>query len=679
MKSLLLSFYVLSCWLSSSLFSNLVASNQTNESLTQAISHQGVLDAHKWNFLEKEIFLVGEWKVIWSELVKPEDFEQRFNGDYFTLPNHWNNVEKPGMNNSFGVATFQLKLKLPTHERGLTFHVVSPNSAWRLFVDGQLVGGNGVVSKDRTIYQPHYISRFLTAKDKQSTLTLQVANFSHANGGPEHAIAIWDKPNLTERLHFMSLWFVLALGVLFCVGLIHLIFYLADRKHNENSVVHLWFSTLCFILVIRISGVIPYFHLYTPESSYWSDLKIAYLTLFAAPAVYLLFFRSAFPKQFPKRLTNYLVWFSLAWVGFVLFTSQNIYTQTRDFSIGLNVFVIIYSVIFTIIAKIKNESGSGIILVSNSIFAVTAINDAIIYTQGVTGFDMTPFGIMVLGLGYSFALLQRLQEAYKLTRDSSRALEKLNLELENQVLERTRSFKSAAAKAESSARDKEQFIAAARHDLRQPLAALGLFNVALKESTQDTTISSLIKKQGEAIRNLRGLFKDTFDIGKTDSLQRKPEFIELAVSQLLETLCDGFKIQAEAKNIKLKAIFDAGKITTDPAMLQRIMSNLIDNALKAARSHVLVTAQCKKDKWIFEVSDDGLGIKPSDVNKIFGFYVTLGDENQSEDKAYGLGLYVVKEFTKSLKGTIAVSETSKKGSTFTLTIEHSPKQNLSHQ
>lgn len=670
-----ISFYASVVFLISSFPTLSLAGDSATNDLIVAEAKQGVLNAVEWKFLEKELFLVGEWQVIWSELVNPNDFDQQYRGDVFALPNNWNNVANSGIVNSFGVATFRIKLKLPTHKQGLTFHIVSPNSAWRLYVDDQLLGGNGVVADNQSEYQAHYISRFFPAKDQTSTLTLQVANFSHAYGGPEYAIALWDKAKLNERLHFMSLWFVLALGVLSCVGLIHLIFYIADKKYRENGIVHFWFSVLCFILVVRISGVIPYFHLYTPESAYWSSLKIAYTTLFAAPAVYLLFFRSAFPQQFPDRLTKYLIWFSLGWTVFVLVTTENIYTQTRDFSIALNIFVIAYSLIFTITAKQQGEPGAGVILFSNFIFAFAAINDAIIYTQGGNGFDMTPFGIMVLGLGYSYALLQRLQETHRESRDNSKALEKLNLGLEEQVRDRTRSFKSAAAKAENSTREKTRFIAAARHDLRQPLAALGLFNVTLQRSTKNSKISPLLEEQGEAIRNLRTLLKDALDSSKSDSLQREPEFVELTVSKLLTSVCSGFKIRSDVQNIQFDSQFDTGTIVTDSAMLQRILSNLIDNALKAARSHILVTAQCKENAWIFEVSDDGSGINPSDTNKIFGFYVTIGDENQSEDNSYGLGLYVVKEFTKSLKGTIEVSETSTLGSTFTLTIGHRRQKN----
>ena len=638
-------------------------------------AQQGVLSAKHWSFINRELFLTGEWDVVWGELVAPNEFEGRFKGDTFHLPNNWNSVTTEPMNGPFGVATFRLRLRLPKHPRGLTFHIVSPNSAWRLYVDSEFVGGNGVVSDDAEKFKAHYISRFLAAKDENSTLVLQVANFSHAYGGPQHAMALWDKPTLTERLHFMSLWFVLALGVLLCIGLIHIIFYIADKKYQEAGSVHLWFALLCFILVFRISGIIPFFHLYTPESLYWSDLTITYITLFTAPAVYLLFFRSAFPKQFPDKLTRSIAFFSLAWAVFVLFSPERMYTHLRDFAIFINVFVIGYSLIFNVFAIRAGESGARTIFVSNTLFGLAAVNDAVTYSQGGNGFDMTPFGIMILGLGYSYALLQRLQSAYKATRESALALEQLNVKLEQTVRERTRSFKSAAAKAENSAREKTRFIAAASHDLRQPLAALGLFNATLKQGINEPKKLELIDQQSDAIKNLRNLLKDTLEASKVDSFQREPEVVEINVSNLLETLCNGFMLRAEALNIKLSTQFDQGTVFSDSVMLQRILSNLIDNALKAARSQVSVRAEFKNAIWVFSVTDDGRGIAPSDVNKIFEYYVTLDNgsdvPNQnalSSNEGYGLGLFVVKEFTKILGGEVVIAKTSDQGSTFELLL-----------
>ncbi len=472
----------------------------------------------------------------------------------------------------------------------------------------------------------------------------------------------------------MTFYYVLVLGVLFSIGLFHLIFYLADRDDRENGPVHLWFSLLCFILVVRISGVIPYFHIYFPESAYWANLKLVYLSLFAAPSVYLLFFCSAFPDHFPKQISRWIIHFGLAMSIFVLITPESIYTHTRDFSIALNVSVILFTLIFTFRAMRDKQPGAGAILISNFIFFLTAINDAVIYTDNGNGFDLTPFGVLVLGVGYSYALLLRLQRSFHHARRTSRELESLNLELEKQVHNRTRSFKAAAARAENSALEGARFIAAASHDLRQPLHALAMFNSALKRKVEDNAIAGLVEKQGNSITSLSSLLQDTLDTARVEAKNLEPVFSETEMRPLISQLANSFEIQAEKQNVKFKFSCEAGNLISDHGMLQRVLSNLLDNALKAARSHIEIKASRTPTGWEIHISDDGPGIASEDANRIFESYVSLRNEEPEAQGGYGLGLYVVNEFTRALGGSIRISATSKKGSAFLLELPDNPDQ-----
>lgn len=632
----------------------------------QTSAQQGVLTDPDWQFAAQKLLLQGEWQVVWGELVEPQNFDARYKGEYFALPNNWNDANNPAMNGAYGVATFRLKLDLPSYDKPLSFHIVSPNSAWKFYLDDELLGGNGVVSTDANKIETHYISRIFTGKDGDSQIVLQVANFSHAYGGAEYAIELWDAAAHKQRLDLMSLLFSIALGILFSIGLIHMVFYLADRKHRQQGPVHLWFSILCFILVYRISGIVPFFHIYSLDSFYWASLTPTYMSLYAAPAVYLLFFRALFPVQFPTKLTLYVIGLSVGFMLLSLLTPQSIYTQTKFFAIGLNIFVIAYSLYFTGLALRAKQLGAAAILVANFLFFLTAIHDGIIYSLADVGFDMTPFGFVLLGLGYSYALLVRLQHTFDEARDTSQELEILNVELEEKVTDRTKAFKLAAAKAENSAFEKAQFIAAASHDLRQPLHALALFNLALRRQVVEPKIALVVAKQGAAIENLGILLQDTLDASRVDSMRRKPEFTSLDVAELAARLWSGFHIRAESQNIKLVMDVDQGRIVSDATMLQRILNNLIDNGLKAARKSLKVSAKIQGDDWLFEIKDDGAGIAEQDVQRIFESYISLEEGEPNEAGGYGLGLYVVNEFSKLLGGKINIKTSSETGSCFSI-------------
>ena len=317
-----------------------------------------------------------------------------------------------------------------------------------------------------------------------------------------------------------------------------------------------------------------------------------------------------------------------------------------------------------------HQAGALVILISNFIFLLTSLNDAFIYTDQGSGIDMTPFGILVLGLGYSYALLLRLQGTFKDARATSIALESLNRDLEEKVRGRTRAFKAAAAKAENAAEERARFIAAASHDLRQPLHALAMFNAALKRKVSSAEEAKLIESQSDAIMNLGQLLQDTLDTAQADIPRKEPNLKSVHIKTLMIKLTDGFELKAKSRNITLSYQYDDGYLMTDDIMLQRVLGNLIDNGLKAARSSVKLSAQKTETHWTFVIQDDGRGIDESDVVRIFDSYVTLQDVGASQDGGYGLGLYVVKEFTHLLDGVINVQSNLGKGSTFTVSIPH---------
>ncbi|GAB5488856.1 MAG: hypothetical protein Pars2KO_24260 [Parasphingorhabdus sp.] len=643
------------------------------ETIAQAQVENGELVNKDWDYgQDGALELSGEWQVIWGKLVSPQDFDKHYEGDLFRIPQRWNNVDHPRMNGAYGIATFRAKLDLPDYEKELSFHQISPHSAWKLFGNGIPIGANGTVSDQPGNHRSHYTSRVFPAYPGKSELVLQISNFSHAYGGPGHPPTIWDSQQLFRTLGFLSLYYALVLGILLAIGIFHLIFYLADRSHREHGPVHLWFSLLCFIMVFRISGVIPYFHIYFPESAYWSDLRLPYASLFAAPAVYVLFFRSAFSGFFPEKLTLAIIGLNVFLTFSVLVTPEGFFTHLRDFSIGMNLFVILYSVVFTVRAMIDKQPGAAIILISNMIFLATAMNDAVIYTDNATGFDLTPFGILVLGIGYSYALLLRLQTTFETARDTSVALEQLNLGLEQQVRERTRAFKSAAAKAENSAHDQAQFIAAASHDLRQPLHALAMFNSALRSKVKNVAAAKLLGKQNDSIRNLGELLQDTLDSARVETSQKTPLWAPLELQTIVAGVSSGFEIQAEKRGLEYLENINAGQLVTDGAMLQRILSNLVENALKAAKTSISVNANRSSSNWIIEVADDGNGIAKDDIDQIFESYISLDNRDSVDHGGYGLGLYVVKNFTKLLGGVVTVDSTVGEGTKFILEFPLAP-------
>ncbi|MFK7733187.1 MAG: ATP-binding protein [Pseudomonadales bacterium] len=627
----------------------------------------GVLNAASHALEENSSFeLSGEWQVVWGKLLLPEEFEEHYDGELFVIPQRWSESHSSALSGAQGVATFRLRFSFETPIENLSYHMISPHSAWRLFENEELLGGNGVVASDKSEFVAGYASRVFDAKGGEVSLILQVANFSHAHGGPGHPISVWESNSLDQLLDALSVYYTLVLGVLLAIAMFHAIFYLADRHHREQGPVHIWFSLLCLILVIRIGNVVPYYAQYFPDAAYWASLRISYWTLFAAPGVYLLFFRAAFPKHFPSKVTiaTAVACFALSMV--VLLTNEVVYTRIRNLAIAANVASIIFSIICVALAWRDRERGAAVILIANALFFVTAISDTLLYTEQSNGFDLTPFGFLLVGLGYSYALLLRLQQTFDEARKTSKALESLNRELEAKVHDRTRAFEAAAAKAQNSAHERAQFIAAASHDLRQPLHALAMFTNALKQKESSEEFRELVNLQEESISNLSDLLQGTLDTARVDIEQKQPKMRSFVVVDALSKVELDYSIQAKKRGIEFSTSCELGDIHTDPVMLQRVLGNLVDNALKAAKSGVKLEA-IKIDKaWIFSVKDDGSGIEKGDASRIFQSYVSL--DERSASGGYGLGLYVVKEFANALGGTVTVESGENRGSVFSVSI-----------
>ncbi|HFB54383.1 MAG TPA: hypothetical protein ENJ46_00545, partial [Hellea balneolensis] len=161
----------------------------------------GDLNAPNWSFFDNPpLEIVGEWEVIWDDLIRPDLFDNIYQGDHFTLPARWNGHIKGQGKRSFGTATFRARLHLPEYNRELSFQLIAPHAAYRVYLDGVLIINNGTVSKTPENFHANYVSRSFEAHSGDSEIVLQVANFAHAYGGPGHALTLWDQQHLQKFL-----------------------------------------------------------------------------------------------------------------------------------------------------------------------------------------------------------------------------------------------------------------------------------------------------------------------------------------------------------------------------------------------------------------------------------------------------------------------------------------------
>ncbi|GAB5488795.1 MAG: PAS domain-containing hybrid sensor histidine kinase/response regulator [Parasphingorhabdus sp.] len=241
--------------------------------------------------------------------------------------------------------------------------------------------------------------------------------------------------------------------------------------------------------------------------------------------------------------------------------------------------------------------------------------------------------------------------------------------LESMVEQRTQQLTEANAALEKATRSKTRFLAAASHDLVQPMNAARLFTSALAEEIDDEVIEAqtLIKQIDHSIDMADKLLRTLLDISKLDAGGLKPNPVEFPISQLFNDLQMQFKGRAVDKNLDLRVVNSSGWIMADKGMLASVMQNLISNALRYTDyGRVLLGARRRGDSLELQVWDTGPGIARDQQEAVFEEFRQLNSRGVSE--GVGLGLALAQRLAGLLGSKIRLNSTSGKGSCFSLSL-----------
>jgi signal transduction histidine kinase len=246
--------------------------------------------------------------------------------------------------------------------------------------------------------------------------------------------------------------------------------------------------------------------------------------------------------------------------------------------------------------------------------------------------------------------------------------------LERRVAERTEALQAAnlalwTAKdtAEEATVSKSRFLAAASHDLRQPIQAINLFKHALDMTALNEEQRRISDYLSRSIHSLGKLLDALLDISKLDAGVITPRPEAIAVLDLLGRIDAEFAPMATAKGLRFKFWFPLWEMTlfTDNKLLQSLLRNLIDNAIKYTRKGgVLVAIRRRGGQALVQVWDTGIAIGPEYLDSIFDEYFQVGNPERDKAKGLGLGLAIAKRQAKLLRTKIVCRSRLGRGSVF---------------
>lgn len=259
----------------------------------------------------------------------------------------------------------------------------------------------------------------------------------------------------------------------------------------------------------------------------------------------------------------------------------------------------------------------------------------------------------LFGRNYSSAIYASVRNNYE------------NEVLVDQLISEKRAAEEARGVAETATLSKTRFLAAASHDLRQPLQAIGIYVALLRKRVQGPT-APLVGNLSSAVDSLSRLVEELLEVSRLDAGAIQPRLQAVAIDDLLKELEQEFTPMAAAKGLRLRVRKSGAAILTDQLLLLRVLRNLLSNAIKYTRSGgVLVAARLRGRMLSIEVWDSGPGIKDREQDRIFDeFYRGESGKSERGSGGFGLGLSIVKRICGLLQHPLTMTTRTGLGTRF---------------
>jgi signal transduction histidine kinase/CheY-like chemotaxis protein len=229
----------------------------------------------------------------------------------------------------------------------------------------------------------------------------------------------------------------------------------------------------------------------------------------------------------------------------------------------------------------------------------------------------------------------------------------------------------AKAEAERANLAKSKFLAAASHDLRQPVQSLVLLLASVEQHARERpALAKSVAMMERALGALNRLLSSLLDVSRLDAGVVTPTLDNVAVGDLLDKLGGEYRLRAEQKGLRLRTVAAQAWVRSDAVLLERVLRNLIENALQyTSEGGILLGCRRRGGKVLLQVFDSGAGIPEDQQETVFEEFFQMHNPGRDQAKGLGLGLAIVKRIARLLGATVEVRSAPGHGSCFTVTLE----------
>jgi signal transduction histidine kinase/DNA-binding NarL/FixJ family response regulator/HPt (histidine-containing phosphotransfer) domain-containing protein len=484
-------------------------------------------------------------------------------------------------------------------------------------------------------------------------------------------------------------------GVYVFMGLYHLLLFLGRPKERYN----LDYCVLSVVIGIYLLLRTRMIHDFIPDSNILFRLEYGSIILFI-PIL------SVFLEELNFGKISRFTWI-YGVLSFCLALSQGIFSLPYGddslvvWQIGALagiLFIIVhdigyafFSLAYNKLKSQKNESSlkilwisltqtpPGNIMVGTVIMVLMGILDLINFIRTNTGsIQYSRYGFFIFTITTTLILVRRFSSLFSQLDYMNNVLEAANTNLESTVRERTRELEQQTQKAESASRAKSAFLARMSHEIRTPMnAVIGMSELALREDASPALITEYVNDIKQAGINLLTIINDILDFSKIEAGNLEINPVAYSLTSLLNDVVNLVRVRISEKGLIFAVNLDASlpnNIIGDEVRVRQILLNLLSNAAKYTHQgyiKLMVSGSRAGGENLvlcFEVADSGIGIKPEDVEQLFGDFVRLDLERNKAVEGTGLGLAITRNLCRLMGGDVLVSSEYGKGSVFTARI-----------
>lgn len=652
---------------------------------SEATAVQGTLDLSGWSFPDRDILLLnGEWEFYLNKLlepsVEPEEIGQP--RSYAAVPRAWGSGN-PAAPSGEAYGTYRLRIVLSPEQEGAlkALYIRNTASAYRIYVNGVHLGGNGRVGTARAEMEPKNYAKMYTfpVHAGSNEVLIQVSNYVQRKGGlwspilfgePE-AIADKKDSNVAVQLFISS--------ALLMLGLYHMAVCVL-RKRDKLSLLT---GGACLLICIRslLLGDTLLVRLFPGVPWEWA-VKFEYWGVYLSLSLFAAFVRLLFPKETNRTVLRVLHTVNLAVSASLLLLPARVYTHWIWYLEGLLVGAALYLFCATLLAVKRKRVGARLISVAGLLILVTVIHDILYYSDYIEGVDLAPFGVLAFFFTQTLVVALKFSKAYEDVEHLSGELSEVNHKLEEKIQERTKALEVSNSylvyanehlnRVENSRRE---LIANITHELGTPMTSIQGYMKAFLDGVVQPE-KQYIQIIYDKIQLAERLVQDLFDLTKLEEGQTSFHMVDVIVEELFGEQFSMFRWDVE--NAGLSFRMDKPEcspdrlavIRIDPIRIRQVLINLIGNALNytGVGGSVTLTGSYSGDRLIIAVADTGRGIDPAVLPHIFDRFVKDSGPRLNAKGGSGLGLAIAKEIVLHHGGNMTVRSEPGKGSTFSFDL-----------